>query len=106
MHPTDSEENISALLASYHPSSLAKEVIMQAPPVLLVGISGAGKDTIKKALLKTGRYFDFISYTTRQPRVNHGVPEKDGVDYHFIDLPEAKRMLYAGEFIEAKEYSG
>lgn len=101
------EETIQAirtLLASYQPSEETKELIKSTPVTLLVGVSGAGKDTIKHRLLETGKYHEFISHTTRTPRVNHGVLEQDGVEYHFISLEESKRMLESGEYIEAKMY--
>lgn len=96
--------DIAALLKIYKPSEETIELVRKTPIVLLVGISGAGKDTIKKKLLETGKYCEFISHTTRQPRMNHGVMERDGVEYHFISLEEAKRMLDAGEYVEAKLY--
>lgn len=101
------EETIQAireLLATYQPSDETKELIKNTPVTLLVGVSGAGKDTIKHRLLETGKYHEFISHTTRAPRVNHGVLEQDGVEYHFISLEESKRMLETGEYIEAKMY--
>lgn len=98
---TDAE--LTELLASYRPSETASRIVRSAQIVLLVGISGAGKNTLKQELLKDELFYDFISYTTRQPRSNLGIMEKDGVDYHFIDSAEAVRMLRAGEFIEAKK---
>ncbi len=101
------EETIQAikkLLATYQPSEQTKNLIKTTPVTLLVGVSGAGKDTIKHKLLETGNYHEFVSHTTRVPRMNHGVLEQNGVEYHFIDLEESKRMLEAGEYIEAKMY--
>lgn len=95
---------IKSLLGTYQPSEETKNLIKNTPIVLLVGVSGAGKDTIKHQLLETGKYHEFVSHTTRQPRVNHGVLEQNGVEYHFISLQESKRMLEAGEYIEAKMY--
>lgn len=74
--------------------------------VLLVGISGAGKDSIKHKLLKTGKYHHIVSHTTRKPRENGGIMEQDGVEYHFISPHTAANMLRGLEFIEAKQYSG
>ena len=98
---TDAE--LTQLLASYRPSEAASKIVRSASIVLLVGISGAGKNTLKRELLKDDAFYDFISHTTRQPRSNLGVMEKDGVDYYFIDHAEAARMIRAGEFIEAKK---
>ncbi len=102
----DQDEIIAKLIQNYQPSARVGELIAQTAPVFLVGISGAGKDAIKRELLKTGQFYDFVSHTTRPPRENNGVMELDGEDYHFIDKTEAIRMLENGEFIEAKFVHG
>lgn len=93
-------------IADYEPSEAAIELVQTTPITLLVGISGAGKDTMKRQLLATGDYHDIVSHTTRAPRVNNGVMETPDVDYHFIDANEAARMVMAREFIEAKFVHG
>jgi guanylate kinase len=98
---TDAELN--ELLASYVPGEAAVRTVRDAKIVLLVGITGAGKNTLKRELLKDDAYYEFISHTTRPPRSNLGVMEQDGKDYFFIDTNEAIRMLKAGEYIEAKK---
>jgi guanylate kinase len=90
----------------YKPSAATTELVKSTPILLLVGVSGAGKDSIKHRLLKTGQYHHIVSHTTRQPRENQGVMEQEGQDYHFIGLGEAEEMLNAGAFVEAKFYSG
>ena len=72
----------------------------------MVGPTGAGKDSLKDKLLATGQYHHIVSHTTRPPRINHGVLEKNGHDYHFIDVATAEKMLDEQQFIEAKIYSG
>lgn len=91
---------------NYQPSREAVERVGGVRIALLVGISGAGKDTIKHALLKTGEFYNFLSHTTRSPRMNNGAMERDGVDYHFVSKDQISEMLIAGEFIEAKYYAG
>lgn len=95
--------DITNLLENYRPSERAVKIVQAAKIVLLVGITGAGKNTLKKELLKDPAYYDYISHTTRAPRSNHGAMEQNGVDYFFISLDEAARMLEAGDFIEAKK---
>ncbi len=59
--------------------------------------SGAGKTTLRKALMD--RFPDLcysISHTTRQPRTG----EQDGVDYYFIDQDEFKQRLDANRWAE------
>lgn len=106
MPETPDVDQLQQKLAGYKPSVETVELIRQTPILLLVGVSGAGKDSIKQRLPKTGDYHHIVSHTTRKPRENKGVMERDGVDYHFIDLAEAERMLDAGAFVEAKMYSG
>lgn len=65
--------------------------------VILSGVSGAGKDTIKKELIK--RMDDVISlpsYTSRKPRVG----EEEGVQYHFVTKEEFEEKIKNNEFYE------
>jgi len=93
-------------IAQYEPPRHVAELARSTKIVLLVGISGAGKDTIKKELLKDSGFRDIVSHTTRQPRVNNGVAEVPDEDYHFIDIDTAKKMLADGKFVEAKLVHG
>jgi len=93
-------------IEQYHPSAATIELVKNTPILLLVGVSGAGKGSIKSKLLGTDSYHHIVSHTTRKPRENDGVMEQDGREYHFIDLAEAERMLDDGAFVEAKFYSG
>lgn len=95
---------LQELVDAYKLSPAAVELVRNTRIVLLVGVSGAGKDTIKHKLLETGRYHHIVSHTTRAPRENGGVMEQDGVEYHFITKEKAAEMLRNGEFIEAKKY--
>lgn len=98
--------DLEHLIETYAPPAHAVEIIKHAKIALLVGISGAGKDTIKKALLQEPGFEDIVSHTTRKPRENEGVLEIDGEDYHFISGDEARDMLTRGEFVEAKFVHG
>ena len=54
--------------------------------VLLSGVSGAGKDTIKKELIKRMDNVESLpSFTDRSPREG----EKDGQAYHFISTEKS-----------------
>lgn len=100
------EESLQTALANYKPSDATIALVQKTPIVLLVGIAGAGKDTIKHRLLQTEKYHHIVSHTTRQPRVNNGVLERDGREYHFISLEESYAMVQAGEYVEAKFVHG
>lgn len=65
--------------------------------VLLSGVSGAGKDTIKKQLISRMNNVESLpSYTDRAPRAND-IP---GVTYNFVDTEEFERMIKDGELYE------
>lgn len=59
--------------------------------------SGAGKTTLVKALMEREPRLTFsVSYTTRKPRPR----ERDGVDYHFVSIPQFEAMVADGAFLE------
>ena len=65
--------------------------------------SGAGKSSlIAKLLVDEPALMLSVSYTTRPPRPG----EKDGREYHFVDLPKIEAMLERGEFLESAEVHG
>lgn len=99
------EESLKTKLGNYKTPPEAVDIVKNTPVVFLVGVSGAGKDTIRKELLATGDFHHVVSHTTRPPRHNHGVLEVDGVDYHFVDFDRVEQMLDNDEFIEAKIFS-
>lgn len=99
------DEQIDRILQDYDASAETVELLRNVPILLLVGISGAGKDTIKKQLLATGEYHRIVTHTTRAPRENQGVMERSGVEYHFVDKPTMLVMLEKHELIEANRYA-
>jgi guanylate kinase len=61
--------------------------------------SGAGKSSLLRALLESGRVTGVeisVSHTTRAARPG----EVDGVDYHFVDMPAFDVMVAADDFLE------
>jgi guanylate kinase len=104
----DVDNQLKQKLVSYTPSEQALAVLCQTPILVLVGVSGAGKDSVKDRLLaEYGQdYHHIISHITRPPRPNHGVMEEDGVDYHFIDFQTAKKMIDERAYIETDLYAG
>ena len=100
------EQPLARKLSTYKPSQSAKDLIKQTTILFLVGPTGAGKDSLKQKLLTTGEYHQLVSHTTRPPRINHGILEQDGIDYHFIDLSTAEKMLDEQAYVEAKIVHG
>jgi guanylate kinase len=97
-------EALKQKLAHYKSPEKIIELIKNTEIVFLVGVTGAGKDTVIHELLKSGDYHNMVSHTTREPRFNHGILEQDGVEYHFVDLKTIETMLDAGGFVEAKQF--
>lgn len=65
--------------------------------VLLSGVSGAGKDTVTKELLKKMKNLETLpSYTDRSIRKDD-IP---GVTYNFVTTEEFKNLIKKGEFYE------
>jgi guanylate kinase len=100
------QDSLKQKLALYKVPPKAVELIKNTRIVFLVGIAGAGKNTILNGLLKRPEYKFIVSHTTRPPRDNGGVLEQDGINYHFIDYKEAEDMLDNQKFIEAKNVHG
>lgn len=65
--------------------------------VLLSGVSGAGKDTIKNLLMERMQNVESLpSFTDRAPRAND-IP---GKTYNFVTTEEFQRMIEEGELYE------
>ena len=65
--------------------------------VILSGVAGAGKDTIKRELIKRmENVITLPSFTDRNPRPG----DIDGETYFFVDAPEFERMIRDGELYE------
>ena len=65
--------------------------------VILSGVSGAGKDTIKQELIKRmENVISLPSFTSREPREG----EEEGIQYHFITKEQFKEKIKNEEFYE------
>lgn len=69
---------------------------------IYTGPDGSGRKTVAKMVATAFDMEPVISYTTRPPRHY----EKDGEDYHFVDLITFKKMEENQEFIESIEIDG
>ncbi|MBP9667347.1 hypothetical protein KBD87_00875 [Candidatus Saccharibacteria bacterium] len=97
--PTLSPE-IMQLITNYRPNKDGVTMLAETKVVLLVGITGAGKNTILSEMLKTNQFHDMVTSVTREPRMNNGVMEKDGIDYYFLSEDQAVAKLKNGEYVE------
>lgn len=89
------------LIRNYRLSESAIKTLKAIKLVLLVAPTSSGRNTILKELLKTGQYHYIVSDTTRHPRINDGVPEKNGVEYWFRSEEDMLSDLEAGRYAEA-----
>ena len=65
--------------------------------VILSGVSGAGKDTIKKELIKRMNNVESLpSYTSREKRPE----EEEGKTYCYVTKPQFEEMIKNGDFYE------
>ena len=73
-------------------------------PVVFVGPSGIGKNTIINKLreLYPDRFAYSISHTTREPREG----EIDGVHYHFVSREKFEQMIQNKKLLEYAEVHG
>lgn len=72
---------------------------MQCPGTLYIiaAPSGAGKTSLVKALVESTPGVEVsVSHTTRAPRPG----ERDGVNYHFVDIPRFETLIQQGVFFE------
>lgn len=97
---------LQTVLAHYRMSDNTAKLVRDTKLLLIAGIVGGGKNTVINELLKSSNYHEVVSHTTRAPRNNHGVMERDGVDYHFVSLEQAKNLIEEKAFVEAKYVHG
>jgi guanylate kinase len=90
------------ILDKYQVSERAKAATRGLRLALLLAPTSAGKNTVIKHQLKTGRYYYVVSDTTRPPRANDGVMEQNGQEYWFRTEDQMLADLRAGEFLEAE----
>lgn len=101
MSTTESQQLLEAV-KTYRMPLAAHQLLSKTQPLILCGITAAGKDTVFNDLMRSGGYKDVVSHTTRQPRLNQGVMEQDGKDYYFVSLATLAEMVIAQKFIEVK----
>jgi guanylate kinase len=89
------------ILKSYKVSELSKDMLSKIQFVTLTAPTSVGRNTIIRELLKTNKYREIISDTTRQPRINDGKLERNGVEYWFKSEMQMIDDLRAGNYIEA-----
>lgn len=95
-----------SVLDGYRPSETAKKILQDMTLVLLTGPTACGRNTIINHLVKSGDYQFIVSDTTRNPRVNRGIPEQNGHEYWFRKEEDLLSDLKQGLFLEAELIHG
>lgn len=94
-------KEFKAALSNFHVSDESKRLLGQVKVVLLTAPTSTGRNTIIRELVKKGDYYFLVSDTTRQPRINDGVLERDGVEYWFRTEEDVLNDISVGKFLEA-----
>ena len=68
--------------------------------IILMGMSGSGKDKIRKILEEDYGYENIVSYTSRPIREK----EVNGRDYYFVSKKEFENIINNNEMIEYRKY--
>ena len=89
------------VLRDYKPSLEILDLLQNNLFVILAAPTAAGRNTIIKNLIMTGKYHYVVSDTTRRPRINNGIPERSGEEYWFKSEEEVLQGLKNGSYIEA-----
>ncbi len=93
-------------LQKYQISAHGLNVLQKTNVALLLAPSSTGRNTIIEELIKKGTYYFIVSDTTRKPRINNGIPEKNGREYWFRTEEEMLEEIQRGDFIEAEIIHG
>lgn len=94
-------EEFKKLLRGYHISAHGQKLLSRSKLALLAAPTSSGRNTIIRELLKTGYYHYLVSDTTRLPRINDGIEERNGVEYWFREEEDVLSDLKAGKYLEA-----
>ncbi len=101
MNDLQYSEQFHRYLDNYRLSEAAAKKIAKLRLVLLVGPSSSGRNAVIRELLKTNEFHWIVSDTTREPRINDGVPEVNGREYWFRSDEEVLEDIKTGHYLEA-----
>lgn len=103
---SDIHNQLINLASHYQMPDEARALLYKETPLLLCGVTAAGKNTLANELIAEGGYESVISHTTREPRLNHGVLERQSRNYFFVNDEEMLRMINEKLFVETKPVHG
>ena len=94
------------LIQNYQPTQATIDLVEAASLVIICGITGAGKDAVQDGLHKLRSFQPLVTSTTRPPRDEDGVMERDGVEYYFLSDAEALQGLKDRNYFEVANVHG
>ncbi len=94
------------LIQNYQPTREIIDLVDATPLVIFCGITGAGKDAVQDGLHKLRSFQSLVTSTTRPPRDEHGVMERDGVEYYFLSDDQALENLKNRAYFEVANVHG
>lgn len=96
--------DVDAFTKAFFASFKVEKSSLVTTPLVIIGPSGCGKETLHKRLRRQyPHHFAFsVSYTTRSPRPG----EVDGVNYFFVTSEQFQARIDSGDFLEHVTFSG
>lgn len=98
----EKKKEFELLLRGYEPSDLTKNLLKKIPLVILLGVTGAGRNTVINHMVNSKSYHFVVSDTTRPPKLRDGKMEENGVQYNFRDEEDMLNDLQQGKYLEAE----
>ena len=100
------QTNILAAVNGYMMPTMAQKILQVVNPLVLCGVTAAGKNRVADELYKKGKFERVVTHTTRKPRSNDGKDEQNGVDYWFVDNAQMLQQVNDGQMVEVQAIHG
>jgi guanylate kinase len=98
-HSLTNQSKFEKALENYRPKIEVIDILNRINLVLLVAPAAAGRNTLIRNIMMTGKYHYVVSDTTRPPRLNNGVPEVNGREYWFCSEELFLDGLKRGDYL-------
>lgn len=90
------------MVETYRMPPAAGELLKKHPPLIISGITAAGKEAIIEVIEQDGHGQKVVTHTTRHPRPG----EQNGKDYWFVTPARMRELVEEKGFIEVKRVHG
>ncbi len=92
------------LVEDYTPDQAGIETVRATRIVMLCGIISAGKGALHSKLLESSLYHLITSNTTRLPRENNGIMERNGIEYYFTSQDDMRELIENHKMVEVNQF--